>query len=366
MKRSRLFNTLVIYLIIVVLFVVLRIIFASDIIKLDDESQDIIFTICSQIIIMLMFPLLAYKFSSKNTFKQTLYSFNIKKTSASVVLISIFIGIVAFFLNIAFSSFFNGLISLFGYESVPTVPGIEEPQTLKIFLLNVLLVAILPAICEEFTHRGFLLSGLGSLGLKRAVILSSVMFGLMHLNIQQVFYATVLGFMMAIAVIMSRSIIPAMIIHFLNNFINQYLEFAQDNGYFGHNFMEIINKILNSQGTIIGFIICFIALVGLALITLCLYFILLKQTRIKHLQKVFSDIAKIDTDDNSTKSDYLKNLATLNAMLTQHSLNKPNNLVFTVQENTYNKPTTLENVLLASILLLSSIVTIFTFVWGFL
>ena len=366
MRRTRLFNTTIIYLVILVLFVILRIIFSSATINLDETTQDIIFTCCSQILIMLLFPLFSYKFAQKTNFKQTLYDFNVRKTSFSVILISILIGIVAFFLNIAFSSFFNGLISLFGYEAVPTVPGVDPPVTFNMFLLIFVLIAIMPAICEEFTHRGLLLNGLGSLGLKRAVILSSVMFGLMHLNISQVFYATILGFMMAIAVIMSKSIFPAIIIHFINNFINVYLEFAQDNGYFGHNFTQIVNDLLNGQGMFIGFVMCFIVLVCLALITLSLYFILLKQTRIKNLQKVFNDIARIDTDANSTKSDYLKNLATLNAMLTQHNLNKPTNLVFTVQENTYNKPSAIESLLLFSILLLGSIVTIFTFVWGFL
>ena len=48
------------------------------------------------------------------------------------------------------------------------------------------LVAVLPAIGEEFLHRGIVLQGIKHMGFKKAIVLSSLLFGLVHFNIQQV------------------------------------------------------------------------------------------------------------------------------------------------------------------------------------
>ena len=76
------------------------------------------------------------------------------------------------------------------------------------------------------------------LGLKKAVILSGLMFGLIHLNINQFFYATIIGMVLAVVTLYSRSIFPAMIIHFMNNGLNVYFSFAKARGIFGANFYE--------------------------------------------------------------------------------------------------------------------------------
>ena len=45
----------------------------------------------------------------------------------------------------------------------------------------VLVIAVLPAICEELAFRGFILSGFRHLGHKwRAIVFSAVFFGLTH------------------------------------------------------------------------------------------------------------------------------------------------------------------------------------------
>ncbi|MCQ2749921.1 MAG: CPBP family intramembrane metalloprotease [Clostridia bacterium] len=51
-----------------------------------------------------------------------------------------------------------------------------------------------------------------------AAIISSVMFGIMHLNMQQLPYAIVLGFVLAIIYEKSKSIIMPMIVHFIIDF----------------------------------------------------------------------------------------------------------------------------------------------------
>lgn len=84
--------------------------------------------------------------------------------------------------------------------------------------LLLMVFAVTPAICEELAFRGFILSGLARGGrLAIAVGISSLMFGIIHMIPQQVFNAALLGLVLGLLAIYSRSLFPAMIFHFLNN-----------------------------------------------------------------------------------------------------------------------------------------------------
>ncbi|NOX52966.1 MAG: ABC transporter permease subunit [Planctomycetes bacterium] len=78
--------------------------------------------------------------------------------------------------------------------------------------------AAAPAVCEELAFRGFILSGFSrSRHVWLPIVLSSVAFGIMHMFPQQVFYATLLGLVLALIVIRTDSLLPAMAFHFFNN-----------------------------------------------------------------------------------------------------------------------------------------------------
>jgi sodium transport system permease protein len=82
----------------------------------------------------------------------------------------------------------------------------------------VLLMAVLPAICEELAFRGFILSGLRHLGHKwRAIFYSALLFGISHMLLQQSIAATILGVVIAILAVQSGSILPGMIFHAVHN-----------------------------------------------------------------------------------------------------------------------------------------------------
>jgi sodium transport system permease protein len=80
--------------------------------------------------------------------------------------------------------------------------------------MPILLMAVLPAICEELAFRGFILSGLRRLGHKWwAIGLSAVFFGMAHTVIQQSIAAAALGAIIAYLAIQSDSLIPGMLFH---------------------------------------------------------------------------------------------------------------------------------------------------------
>jgi sodium transport system permease protein len=83
---------------------------------------------------------------------------------------------------------------------------------------NLFFIAATPAVCEELLFRGAILSGLRR-GLKplSAVICCGILFGLFHLHFLRLVPTALLGMVMAYLALEGRSIVPAMIFHFLNN-----------------------------------------------------------------------------------------------------------------------------------------------------
>lgn len=96
--------------------------------------------------------------------------------------------------------------------------GISTDGTVLTNILYVVSVACVPAFVEEFMFRGVLLGALRKYGDGFAILMSSVLFGLMHGNIVQIPFAFTGGLALAFLTVYTGSIIPAMLLHFGNNF----------------------------------------------------------------------------------------------------------------------------------------------------
>ncbi len=82
----------------------------------------------------------------------------------------------------------------------------------------VLLVGLLPAVCEEACFRGVVLVGLSRGGSRAlAVVGSALAFGLFHVNPYHVAAATTLGLVLGYAAYESRSLLPGVLMHLVNN-----------------------------------------------------------------------------------------------------------------------------------------------------
>lgn len=379
MKKSKVFKVYLIYFICMLLFCLLRI--GSSFGMLDflhPDIADIVYTAIIQIGIILVLPMSLYTLFLHNktgfvdTFRDTQLN---GKINFKVILISFGLGLLAFFVNIAISTLFNGILSFFGYsQPVSVSTGYESMfPNWATFLIQLTTVAILPAICEEFLHRGVLLNGLKEIGIKKAILISSLMFGLLHFNINQFFYATILGMLMALVGVVSKSIYPAMIIHFTNNAISVYLSSAESYGWFGKNFYNYLNNFLQSNNAFLTFLACFAFLV---LVVVLLIYLVSKLFRISTLNRVQKVIDSMYTaDDRATTNspiviekskmlqEMLENNTTLN--LNYEEMKSPIDVVLPKQKNIY-KPTLEDNLFLISSCVLGGLVTLFTFIWGLL
>jgi sodium transport system permease protein len=84
--------------------------------------------------------------------------------------------------------------------------------------LAVLLIGLLPAVCEELAFRGFILSGLRHLGHRwGAIVLSAIFFGLTHGVLQQQLTATLIGVVIGYLAVQTGSLFPAILYHFTHN-----------------------------------------------------------------------------------------------------------------------------------------------------
>lgn len=96
------------------------------------------------------------------------------------------------------------------------------------FVMMFLCTAVFPAILEELLFRGAILGLLKKHGDGFAIIVSSILFGLMHGNFVQIPFAFLGGLIFAYVTIYTKSIIPAMILHFANNFLSVILQTLQE------------------------------------------------------------------------------------------------------------------------------------------
>lgn len=85
------------------------------------------------------------------------------------------------------------------------------------FPVVLLVVAITPAICEELFFRGVIFAGLRRHGPVVTVIVSALLFALLHGSIYRLIPTFTLGAVLAWARYTTRSIVPGMIVHAMNN-----------------------------------------------------------------------------------------------------------------------------------------------------
>ena len=127
----------------------------------------------------------------------------------------------------------DGLLSLlFGYALVPTMLFVSNLTSLFStnyvqdsvqeliaypFVVQLLIIAVLPACVEEFVFRGLIYHSYRKNGILGAAVLSGLVFGLMHLNINQLSYALLMGIVFALLVEVTGSMYSSMLAHFAAN-----------------------------------------------------------------------------------------------------------------------------------------------------
>ncbi len=90
----------------------------------------------------------------------------------------------------------------------------DKAQPLWLILL---MAAVAPALCEEVFFRGLILSGFRRLGMWPAIVATGFLFSLAHASIYRMMPTMLLGVVFGYAAWQTRSIVPAIVAHALNN-----------------------------------------------------------------------------------------------------------------------------------------------------
>ncbi len=105
--------------------------------------------------------------------------------------------------------------------SLPTIAAsIPTPSNAVESVALIIVMAVLPALCEEFIYRFTFIGMLSPLSRGGAIIVSSLAFGLMHGTVEQIFATFCLGLCLAFIYVYTGNYRLPVAIHFVNNFIS--------------------------------------------------------------------------------------------------------------------------------------------------
>lgn len=145
-------------------------------------------------------------------------------TGMSIVLLFSSIGVVNFlgWLNyIAFERMMEIFPALEFFKEAQTQMAdmiVDFINSENSVILGVLFIGLVPAIFEEVMFRGYIMRAFEkSWGIMPAILFSSLLFGMYHIQPSNILGLASLGALFAYVTYISDSLIPAMILHLVNN-----------------------------------------------------------------------------------------------------------------------------------------------------
>ncbi|MCH5154363.1 MAG: CPBP family intramembrane metalloprotease [Clostridiales bacterium] len=300
-----------------------------------------LFSLCTQLIFFLAVPFCIYKFYGNRTVKKTL-EFSRVGGFKLYYLLAVPLGISVYFLTIGVSSSWTALLKLTGYTVASSSPDMPENFVFGFFVADVLLTALLPAICEEFAMRGGLLTTVRrSYSDTFCIVLFAVIFGLFHQNIRQVFYTALFGALAAYLTLRTRSLYPAMLMHFTNNFCSVFIDYAVNYGWaLGGGLYDIMGIM---PVWVLALVFLAVGLFGAAMVVIMMY--LRDRRNIKKKRRLLIDYA-FDMD-------------------AVRAAEEQSGIIAERTDDKLYKPTLRDGALIIALLTVALCTTVFTYVWGF-
>ncbi len=133
---------------------------------------------------------------------------------------------VGYIVSLTVNIFFGDLLERFDSADSAIPPAsVSDPITI---VLSYVYIAVLPAILEELLFRGTILKALLPYGRRGALIISSVLFGALHVNPGTIVFASVFGYLLGLAYEYTGSIKLTVLIHFLNNALSVTMTYVSE------------------------------------------------------------------------------------------------------------------------------------------
>ncbi|MEG1662441.1 MAG: CPBP family intramembrane glutamic endopeptidase [Clostridia bacterium] len=265
-----------IYFIVALMTLLLRVTGSIGIYDALGVDADMYFTLVVQLLIFGALPLIAYfLFAQKqnggkflDNIKAECSDFGCKKVSSKNIVRTIVIAICMIFIAGVVSFVWQTILSIIGYKSVSTP---IDFSSIGVLFSELFFVAVLPGVFEEVTHRGLLFAGYRETGWK-FVLVSALLFSLMHQNITQTGYTFFDGVVIALVMYYTRSIYPSIFIHLLNNTVATVESYVAQNGGF-LSFITVVQEWFESS------IWGYLAFIAIAIVLFILMVFMFKRMR---------------------------------------------------------------------------------------
>ena len=302
--RMFLYAMLLPYVAFVLLCAVYSVIASSINVKYDDFMKTLPVLMINAVFMQLCFVAIYFAFVHKRRINFVTASKLNVRPNAWMLAISICMGFALLWFSSPAMDLFERGLSAIGCD-IKSDLGFELNSAGTI-IFAILCLGILPAFVEEFIFRGVILQGLRKYGNWFAIIMSALLFMLIHGNIQQTIYQFAFGVLAGYLVIKTGSLWVSIIIHTINN-----------------TFIIALNSIqtcmgIESVATKIDVFYVVQAILYLALLALVVYF------GIKLLNKVKNKVEKqtsAPTQNVENVKEGAENVATLqeNSAITQEN-----------------------------------------------
>ncbi|MDI6619668.1 MAG: type II CAAX endopeptidase family protein [Clostridiales bacterium] len=172
--------------------------------------------------------------------------FSLKSQNRFTILLCIAFFLGTYFLVFILSGFMQSLFHFNDNLGEIYISGFGD-------CLSILAIVVIAPIFEETLFRGVILRGLlKNYGVLKALIVTSVLFGILHFNIAQLITASILGLMLGFIFIKTGSLILCILFHALNNGLSIiiYELSSKYKSMFSSAYIIIIPVLLIAAGTV--------------------------------------------------------------------------------------------------------------------
>lgn len=168
------------------------------------------------IVAMLFLPFFIVYITASNKDKASIENCFEKPKSRALTLSATGFGLMLCFAGDYISTWISAIFESIGI-TLTTTAEVEIPTSGAPLFMFAFSTIVVPAVIEEFTMRAVTMQPLRKYGDKFAIVMTALVFGLMHRNAVQGIFAFIAGAVFGYIAVATNSVWTAVIVHALNN-----------------------------------------------------------------------------------------------------------------------------------------------------
>ena len=183
------------------------------------QSKDFKIGILITEFILIALPPMIYVALKRGNLK---YEFRINPLQFTDILLVVLIFTTGYFVAVFLNLLGNIILSFFTKLVTPPIP---VATNLNEYFVLLMIIAGSAGLCEEILFRGLMLRAYEKMGMWGSILVSSILFSIIHMNLQNLVAPFFLGGVLGYVVYKTNSILAGIIGHFVNNAISVTLGF---------------------------------------------------------------------------------------------------------------------------------------------